>query len=633
MCGIVGLVDESLSTGEREFIVRAMLERLSHRGPDGRGVHSGDGFTLGHTRLSIIDLTDAAAQPMTSTNGEHTIIFNGEVYNYLELRQKMIRAGHKFRSFSDTEVLLNVMADRGPDGLSELNGMFAFCVWSEKTGEWILARDHFGIKPLYYARTSAGFVFASEIKALFCHPEVNAKVNSSGLQQYLAFQFCLGEETLFDGIYKLAPGHYLTGKGSRIEQGGRFWETSYEIDTEHSEEYFRDHLLQLLEDSARLQIRADVPVGAYLSGGMDSSVVSTMAAGVLGEQMPVFCGKFNESAAYDESRYAKEVAEDIGARYVECVPTAQDFVDSLPHLIWMLDEPVAGPGLFPQYMVSRVAAKEVRVILGGQGGDEIFGGYVRYILGYLEQALKGAIFETAEEGQHVVTFTSILPNLPLIRSYVPMLKQFWAEGLFDDMDSRYFRLVNRMPDAQRLLSKDALEQFDGEQVFEDFRTIFNAPDTNSYFNKMAYFDQKTLLPALLQVEDRVSMAVSLESRLPLLDHRIAELVARMPPTMKFGGGQTKHILRRAVENVLPKSVLNRKDKMGFPVPLKEWLAGGCVRDFVGDVLGSRACKERGLFDPQNLDLLMDPNVSFGRQLWGALSLELWHQTFIDAKLD
>ena len=630
MCAIAGVVDDSLNDSERGAIVGAMLERMHHRGPDGRAVRHGKGFSLGHNRLSIIDLTDAAAQPMTTADGEYTIVFNGEIYNYVELRQKLVRAGRSFRSYSDTEVLLNTMQERGSAGLSELNGMFAFGLWSERTGEWILARDHFGIKPLYYARTSTGLVFASEIKALLCHPQIRAEVDWDSLQQYLAFQFCLGDRTLFKGIRKLEPGHYLEGRGSRIGKPVCFWDASYAIETDRSEEYFRDHLFHLLEDSARLQIRSDVAVGAYLSGGIDSSVVSTMAAGLLPEQMPVFTGKFEESPAYDESQYARDVADRIGARFVECVPTARDFVDHLPHLIWMMDEPVAGPGLFPQYMVSRAAAKDVRVVLGGQGGDEIFGGYVRYLLGYLEQALKGAIFETAEEGQHVVTFSSILPNLPIIRAYLPALKQFWAQGLFDDMDARYFRLVNRMPDAERLLSEDARDRFDDAQIFAQFQDVFNAPDTSSYFNKMAHFDQKTLLPALLQVEDRVSMAVSLESRVPLLDHRIAELMVRVPPAMKFGGGHTKHILRRAVENILPPSVLSRKDKMGFPVPLREWLAGGCVRDFVGDVLGSRACRERGLFDPDQLDLLMDPDVSFGRQLWGALSLELWYQKFIDA---
>jgi asparagine synthase (glutamine-hydrolysing) len=294
-----------------------------------------------------------------------------------------------------------------------------------------------------------------------------------------------------------------------------------------------------------------------------------------------------------------------------------------------MDEPVAGPGLFPQYRVSMTAGRHVKVVLGGQGGDEVFGGYARYMVGYLEQALKGAIFETQEEWRHVVTLASIIPNLPILRQYHPMMQQFWKDGLFDPMDARYFRLIDRSPDIEHLLTGDALARFDREVVYEDFQRTFNHPDTQSYFNKMTHFDIKTLLPALLHVEDRVSMAVSLESRVPLLDTRIVSLVASMPPAVKFQAGRAKHILKNAVADLVPSAILHRKDKMGFPVPLKEWVQRGPVREFVCDILLDNKTRERGLFERASLEQLIRSETAFGRQLWGILCLELWHRQFID----
>jgi asparagine synthase (glutamine-hydrolysing) len=297
-------------------------------------------------------------------------------------------------------------------------------------------------------------------------------------------------------------------------------------------------------------------------------------------------------------------------------------------MIWHMDEPVAGPGLFPQFMVSRLARRHVKVALGGQGGDEVFGGYARYLVAYLEQALKGAIFETNEEAEHIVSLQSILPNLPSLRAYGPMIQQFWRADVFEPMDRRYFRLVDRSGGALSLLNPDFRESYDREAIFRDFQDVFNHPDTRSYYNKMTHFDMVTGLPALLQVEDRVSMAASFESRVPLLDHRIADLVCRMPPRMKFKGGELKYLLKRAARHLLPPRILARKDKMGFPVPLHLW-ARGRSRDFFGDILLSQRCRERGLFNGNEVERLMDYELAFGRRLWGLLNLELWFREFID----
>lgn len=605
------------------------MSRIAHRGPDGEGRFGGEGFLVGHRRLAIIDL-EHGAQPMQTEDGRYVIVFNGEIYNYLELRQRLIQKGVHFRTFSDTEVLLHLLVREGREAFRKLNGMFAFAFIDTHTGEWLLGRDPFGIKPLYYATVGDELIFASEIKALMAHPGFKATANWAGLQHYFTFQFCLGAETLFEGARKVEPGCYLAGRGGEIREDKRYWDVDYGIDDHHTEEYFKDHLQSLLEDSVRMQIRSDVPLGAYLSGGIDSSAVASIAAAHLGGGLQVFTGKFAEGPAYDESGYARLVADQVGAVLHEVVPSAAQFVEDMPRLIWAMDEPVAGPGLFPQYRVSALAAQHVKVILGGQGGDEIFGGYARYLVAYLEQALKGAIFENQEEGKHVVTLSSIVPNLPLLQQYRPLMQHFLKQGLFEDMDARYFRVIDRSPDLARLLSADAWAQLDQKQVFADFQALFNHPQTVSYFNKMTHFDFKTLLPALLQVEDRVSMSVSLESRVPLLDTRIVDLVASIPSPMKFQGGKTKYILKQAIRNLIPKQVLNRKDKMGFPVPLNEWMRSGVVRDFVHDTLLSRASRERGIFREDELERLVQSEAGFGRQLWGALCLELWYQTFVDA---
>jgi asparagine synthase (glutamine-hydrolysing) len=628
MCGICGILGNAGSVADARQAVSRMMELLAHRGPDGEGLVETPGAVLGHRRLAIIDL-EHGAQPMASPDGRHVLVFNGEIYNYIELRNALTAAGVAFRTASDTEVLLQMLIRHGPAALSQLNGMFAFAFVDRQTGEWLIARDPFGIKPLYYAQLDGAIAFASEIKALFVHPGIRPEPDWAGLQEYLTFQFCLYDKTLFKGVKKVEPGCYVAGSGGAIRKIERYWDTRYEVDEDHTESYFIERLRALIEDSGRLQIRADVPLGAHLSGGLDSSAVAAAARRRRAAPVKAFHGRFADGPQYDESGYARTAAQGTGCELIETVITPAQFVEDLPRLVRAMDEPAAGPGLFPQYRVSRLAREHVKVVLGGQGGDEIFGGYARYLIGYLEQALKGAIFETQEEGRHVVTLSSIIPNLPVLQEYRPLLQHFWRDGLFDDMDARYFRLIDRSPDLEHLLSGDARARFDRQAVFGEFRRLFNHPGTLSYVNKMTHFDIKTLLPALLHIEDRVSMAVSLESRVPLLDTRIVDLVTSMPPQVKFHGGRTKHVFRNAIAGLIPDAILNRKDKMGFPVPLSEWVRRSPVRDFVCDVLLDRRSRERGLFDPRALEGLIGAEAAFGRQLWGVLCLELWHREFID----
>jgi asparagine synthase (glutamine-hydrolysing) len=619
MCGFVGILT---TNGDRPDLARlaAMAATIRHRGPDGEGHFADERVGFHHLRLAIIDLA-TGQQPMASD--DLVVVFNGEIYNYVELREELRQKGHPFRTASDTEVLLRAYAEWGEGCVRRLNGMFAFLLYDRARGVVLAARDHFGIKPLYYARAGDQLCYASEIKALLRHPGVAGAPNRDALNDYLTFQFVLGEQTLFDGVCKVAPGHYQVVDLATLRvRTVKYWEPTFRIDPYHTEEYFIEELRRLLNDSVRLQMRSDVPVGAYLSGGMDSSLVTILASPHVGSRLKTFSGAFREGPEFNELEYAHEVARHVGAQAYEVFPTETEFCDLLPTLVHHMDEPVAGPGLFPQYIVSRLAKQHVKVALGGQGGDEIFGGYARYLVAYVEQALKGAIFETTEEREHIVSLKSIVPNLAALKQYVPMLRQFWADDLFEPMDRRYFRLIDRSGGALGLLTPDFRQGYRPDAIFARFQRVFNHPETLSYYNKMTHFDLVTGLPALLQVEDRVSMAVSLESRVPLLDHRIADLVTSMPPAMKFRGGEMKYILKRAVRHVLPPKILQRRDKMGFPVPLHLW-ARGRARTFFQDVLLSQECRERGIFDIPAVEKLLDNEAAFSRRLWGLVNLELW----------
>lgn len=628
MCGIVGIINKGHRPVDFELL-KAIADVMDYRGPDDEGHFIDGAVGFYHKRLSIIDLA-TGHQPMIS--GSNVIVFNGEIYNYVELREALIKKGHRFVTQSDTEVILKMYEEYDLDFIDKLDGMFAFLLFDKTNKRIIAARDHFGIKPLYYYQDASVLLYASEIKALLQHPRVIAEPNYSVIGEYLTFQFILDDLTLFKGIKKVLPGHYqVIDLSSGNIKAVKYWEPRFVVDYDHTEVYFINELRRLLDDTVGMQMRSDVPVGTYLSGGMDSSIVTLLAAQKTSLALNTFTGAFHEGRQFNETEYAREVAHCCGATINEVFPTVEEFVELMPQLIYHLDEPVAGPGLFPQYIVSRLAAEKVKVVLGGQGGDEIFGGYARYIVAYLEQALKGAIFETNEEGEHIVSLQSILPNLPYLKQYIPMLRDFWRQEAFEPMDQRYFRLIDRNGRTLELFSREFLVNYDRDRLFQRFQLLFNHPDTKSYYNKMTHFDMLASLPALLQVEDRVSMAVSLESRVPLLDRRIVDLVTSMPPAMKFKGAETKYILKRAIGDILPKRILERKDKMGFPVPLHCW-ARGKARDFFYDILLSDTSRQRGIFNHRRVKQLVTAEREFGRQLWGMLCLELWFREFIDKKV-
>jgi asparagine synthase (glutamine-hydrolysing) len=629
VCGIAGVVDlrgERVPDLSRRLAV--MGELIRHRGPDDAGTweHANGHVGLANRRLSIIDL-EFGRQPMAD-EAARWITFNGEIYNYPELRREL--DGSRFLTGSDTEVLLRAYGRWGLDALLRLRGMFAVAIWDEARDELVLARDRFGIKPLYYARVGDLLYFASEIKALL--PFLPAiETHLEALKEYLAFQFCLPGKTLFRGVHELRPGHHLVaGQGAVREV--RYWDVYYNLDWDHTVEYFERALSEMLAESVELHLRSDVPVAAYLSGGLDSSTVAALARSMMSRPMKAFNGRFPEDAEFDESRYARAVAHSQDLELNEVDLGAEQFVDQVELLAYHLDQPTAGPGSFPQFVVSAAVSHHVKVVLGGQGGDEIFGGYARYLIAYFEQCIKAAIDGTMHDGTFVVTYESIIPTLSSLRGYKPLLKHFWRDGVFEDLDARYFRLINRTPE---LDGEVRLEELGDYSPFETFREIFNGDNVGhrSYFDKMTHFDFKTLLPALLHVEDRVSMAHGLEARVPMLDHRVVELASTIPADKKFKDGGMKHMLKRVASRHVPDVVVERTDKMGFPVPLTDWMQDGPVREFVRDVLSSDAARDRALFDNQRVLDRLSSEGRFGRKTWGLLSLELWQRTFHDRASD
>lgn len=626
MCGFVGILNKN-GLNVRPEILRKMADTIHHRGPDEEGIFINDNCGFYHKRLSIIDL-NTGQQPMTF--GNYTIVFNGEIYNYIELREELKLKGHKFDTTSDTEVILHLYREYGESCVNRLNGMFAFIIYDKSNNEIYVARDHFGIKPLYWYQDKNRILFGSEIKAILAHPEIKAIPAMENLYEYLTFQFILGENTLFQNINKFQPGHYsIINLKTWSFKTINYWKPDFNTDTFHTEEYFINKLQKILDDTITQQLRSDVPIGTYLSGGIDSSLISIMASKIVNHPLKSFSGAFNEGPEFNELKYARIAAKKSNSELYEIFPTEQEFIDVLPKLIYHLDEPVAGPGLFPQYMVSKFASNHVKVILGGQGGDEIFGGYARYLVAYLEQALKGSIFETNEEVEHIVTLKSILPNLPSLKQYVPMLKGFWKSDVFEPMDRRYFNLLNRMGSISDFLHPDFINGRNENRIFDKFSEHFNHFNTKSYYNKMTQFDLSASLPALLQVEDRVSMAVSIESRVPLLDRRIIDLISKMPAGMKFKGGELKYLLKQSIKEIMPPEILNRKDKMGFPIPLHIWSKNKKTRDFMMDTMLSKKAKERNIIKTKYIEQIINSEQPFSRGLWGLLSMELWFNEFID----
>jgi asparagine synthase (glutamine-hydrolysing) len=623
MCGVAGAVALGHKPVPRlDQVLAAMSTLIAHRGPDGSGCWKDARNRVGfvHRRLAIIDPSPAGHQPMIGANGS-VITYNGQVYNYTELMDEL-RPGWPFRSGSDTEAVLAAYAKWGTDCLDHLRGMFGFAIWDGK--RLFAARDRIGIKPFYYAVIDGVFYFASEVKALLpILPDIVTDFDA--LAEYLTFQYTIGDRNLFKHVHVLLPGHALLVENGSVRTY-RYWSADGEIDRDHDPAWFVGRMNDILDDSIAMHLRSDVPVGAHASGGFDSSLVAILASRRPASSKIAFHGKFTDYPGYDESPFAEIVADEAGLCLHQRTITSQDFTDAIEKVIYHLDHPVAGPGAFSQYVVSALAGEHVKVVLGGQGGDEIFGGYARYVIAHFEQHIKAAI--DGDAGNSGTIPESLFASLSVLREYKPLLQQFLSKGMFGSLDQRYFSLIDRSGDMGNEVDWTSLDR-DG--VFERFRDVFNrkrAGRDEADFETMTSFDFNHLLPALLQVEDRMSMAHGVESRVPLLDSAVVDFVATIPPELKFKGGQLKHFFRSAFGSRLPRRIADRRDKMGFPVPLNEWFSGP-LQGFVRDIFAAQQARQRPFFDSEAILANLEPAGRYSRKTWGLLCLELWYRLFHD----
>ena len=650
MCGIAGFV--GCDRLDREAPRRALRMRdvMQYRGPDEAGLHCDDFAALAHRRLSIVDLS-TGQQPLSNEDGTIWVIYNGEIYNHGDVRPELESHGHRYRTKSDTEMIVHAYEQWGDDCVHRFRGMFAFAIWDAPKRRLLLSRDRLGIKPLYWCRAGNTLLFGSEIKAILASGLVPADPNYAVLPEVLSTRYTSGEETLFKGIYKLLPGHQLVFELGEIRVR-QYWDVPVGERSERSRsaeslaphsgghaslsgESGRDVVDQfrsLLTESVRLRLMSDVPLGMFLSGGIDSSAVAALMAGLIDRPLQTFSIAFKERA-FNELEYAREVARTIGAESHEVVIDDADFFGALPKLVWHEDEPIAHPSSVPLYYVSALARQHVTVVLTGEGSDELMAGYGKYLrLAWNWRA--GTVYERAvPRGVRNLVASRIVPHVPGLvgryarRSFLAMDRT--PEAMFLDN----FAAI-RLSDQQRLLAPAFRDGATKSNAYGPSLDYFERPNGSStLLDRLLYADIKTYLVELLMKQDQMSMAASIESRVPFLDQRVVETAAATPSRFKLAGWRTKALLREAVRDLVPAPILARR-KMGFPVPLDGWLRGRfrpVVEEFV---LGPRALR-RGLFVPGALRrLVAEHDAGVGRhadRLWLLINLELWQRVFIDGE--
>lgn len=634
MCGICGIAIPSRSSRRLD---RDLLERMTntmvHRGPDGSGLFLQDGIGLGHRRLSIVDPAHGA-QPMSVRDGQVQIVYNGEVYNHPTLMPELQVEGVRYESHCDTETVLHLYEREGPATPSRLRGMFAFAIWDARSRELLLARDRLGVKPLYYVHTEDGALyFASEIKALLAVGAVRASLNLPAFPDYLANHGTSGDETLFEGVRRLPPGHTLTWRDGSI-QVERYWQLSYApsaIDT-RPDRVLIDEYRERFRESVRLRLMADVPLGMFLSGGIDSAAITAMMSTLVQDRIRTFSVAFAEREA-NELAYARMVATRYNTDHHEVVVTPGQFFGALPTLVWHEDEPIAHPSSIALNFVSRLAAERVKVVLTGEGSDETLGGYGRYrytvwnmALGRAAQAVTGSMIR--KSGAAIVERMPAASRWKARLRRTALARPATLDDLYFDNFAVFDRALIRTVLAPRL--RDALGSIDPYAVAHQ---LLAATDAGSLLNRLLYVDLFTYLHELLMKQDQMSMAASIESRVPFLDHPLVEFTARLPERVKLRGTTTKWILRKAMQPMLPAEILGRR-KMGFPVPVGGWLRGEWRHLLDEFVTGERA-GARGWFDRDELARLVASHVSgeqnHGERLWSLVNFEVWQRIFLDGE--
>ncbi len=621
MCGICGVHDPK--GGIDAALVRRMNGVLRHRGPDASAVKPFEHCVLAYNRLSIIDVAKGD-QPMSDEAGRSWIVYNGETYNYKALRQGLLDRGHVLRTNCDTEAVVHLYEEKGPDALLDLNGMFAFAIWDDARQRLLLARDRLGVKPLYYCERDGRVAFASEIKGLLADPSIPRTLNYAALSEYLTFQNVYGDKTFFEGVRVLPPAHYLLAQDGRVETR-EYWDLHFREEVVEGDEAVRA-FGDLLDESVEMQLMSEVPLGSHLSGGIDSGSVVMRASDKLAEPLKTFSVYFQEPQ-YDESGFIEQVSMLAQSVHYDRLLDPKEFPATLPKIAYALDEPRVGPSVIPQWYIAELASKEVKVVLAGHGGDELFAGYPSYLIPYLRDVLRrrdwkelGAAVRNLREKLRTEGWRRVI-GLPIYGLVQRDLGRYGREPVMKDEDLR------------RLLTPEASRSVAGHDPRAELERTLSKCDATSALDRILYLDIKTYLPSLLLVEDRMSMAHSLEDRVPILDHRIAELSARIPGRLKIRGLVLKWIPRKSAEGILPKSVIEHR-KVGFLVPIAEWFRGP-LRPFLEEtLLGERAAR-RGIFRPEAVRRLVEEHVNGGKdhslKLWSLLNVELWHRTWMDGE--
>ena len=622
MCGICGYCSSD-NTNADEHLIKEMCSVIQHRGPDDEGMFLDKGIGLGMRRLSIIDV-EGGHQPVHNENSSIWIVFNGEIYNYKELRL-FLEKKHRFYTSSDTEVIVHLYEEFGEGFVSMLNGMFGLAIWDSNKRLLLLARDRLGIKPLHYIILKNILIFGSEIKSILQHPDVRREVNLRAFHYYLSFEYIPAPESIFKGIMKLMPGHVLLCSGDRISIK-KYWDLEFS-ESAFSEEILCEQIYDTLKKSVNLEMVSDVPLGAFLSGGIDSSSVVGMMSQLSDQPVKTFSIGF-EDQSYNELDYARIIAERFNTDHHEEIINP-DAVKLAGSIIKYFDEPFADVSAFSTYLVSEMAGKYVTVALSGDGGDELFAGYDWYIASHLNRYYKK--LPSILRNKVILPAIQALPYSSRKKGFINMAKRF-VEGSSLPEEGRHVRWQFFLPDKDKLYSPGLLSEIDDLDSFEVINTVYSRNSTGSSLSSEQYVDIKMYLPDDILVKvDRMSMANSIEARVPLLNYLFVELTSTIPPHLKLHGLSTKYIFRKAMSKLLPREIIYRK-KQGFSIPMKNWLRED-LKDMMIDTLSKRRIEEKGYVKYEYINKLMSQHLEKKRnnahQLWSLMVFEMWHDMYIN----
>ena len=626
MCGIAGFIsnDKSLPAAEREVLLDRMCRVITHRGPDEQGMIVKDTAALGMRRLSIIDLK-TGQQPIFDCSGRRAIVFNGEIYNYQTLKKELEARGHRFKTNSDTETIVHAYEEFGTDCVRHLRGMFAFAIYDFTEKSLFIARDRVGKKPLFYSLTAPGnFVFGSELKVLIEHGEIRRKIDFAALDAYLTFGYVPEEFCIFEGVQKLAPGEFLLYKNGKIETN-KYWDFDYSENSEiKTEAEYTEALREKIKEAVRIRLISEVPLGAFLSGGVDSSSVVAMMSQVFASPVKTFSIGFNEDT-FNELKFARIAAKHFNTEHHEFIVTP-DLVETVDELVWHFDEPFADSSALPTYMVSKMARSFVTVVLSGDGGDELFAGYTRYVtdrkrsgLEKLPKAIRRNLLKPLSEA---------LPHGARGRNFLYNTSLDAVDRYIDSVS--HFGKLKKLELYSSVLSENLNGGFGKAETL--YKKIAESVSSRNSVDKLLYLDSKTYLPGdILTKVDRMTMAASLEARVPLLDHELIEFVQKIPANLKLKGLETKYIFKKAMEAVVPREILYR-EKQGFGVPINEWI-NSQLKDRIHGILSEKRTEERGYFEPRYIKVLLNEHAANRRDhshaLWILWMLELWHRRYVD----